>query len=545
MKRSVYRALGVVSLGALMAAASLANAQPGGPGPLTSGNPAWFSQVLPPPVSDLRKLPSDDVSTELPALPAKFGPGPTSPILAGPKIKGDLATLIDFSLKSKASGEYLWGRMSGSPFYHEAIVWGVGRMKASGLKDARVEDFTTVLTTPLSGELRLIGDPAFGEGSRDIVLQSAMVGGRGPVNGTVTAPMIYVGHATAADLVGRDIQGKIAVMVTTPAPGVNGPDESARIAPMIRSGAAGVIEIMAQPGNMQTYDADRHGCGTSLCFTLGGADGAFLESVLSKAALAGKTVNAKLSAKSSERTGLKSANGVATIPGKTDRTIIINAHADSFFQGADDNGGGTAVLLALAEYFAKRPQLNHTLVFVLSAGHHSQGNGIAAFRKVEFNEKNYVAKADLIVNIEHVGASALVPDVSRRSEGFLRFGRPQVTATTDVLKHVGVTNRAPFLIDVWKKGVDCFGLALQRDVSTSVPGELGMYRDLTNTPMTQMISSAILNHTSGESLATVPPETLERAARFHAYLIETADAAAPALLKGAAYTPTAGCPRTP
>jgi hypothetical protein len=39
-----------------------------------------------------------------------------------------------------------------------------------------------------------------------------MVGGRGPVNGAITVPMIYVGHATAADLAGRGVSGKIAVM---------------------------------------------------------------------------------------------------------------------------------------------------------------------------------------------------------------------------------------------------------------------------------------------------------------------------------------------
>jgi Zn-dependent M28 family amino/carboxypeptidase len=79
-------------------------------------------------------------------------------------------------------------------------------------------------------------------------------------------------------------------------------------------------------------------------------------------------------------TKLKSANGVATLRGKTDRTIIVNAHADAFFVGGDDNArGGLATEIALARYFAKQPTLEHTLVFVVSAGHHSAGMGCRNF----------------------------------------------------------------------------------------------------------------------------------------------------------------------
>lgn len=52
-------------------------------------------------------------------------------------------------------------------------------------------------------------------------------------------------------------------------------------------------------------------------------------------------------------------------------------------------------------------------------------------------------------------------------------------------------------------------------------------------------------HTSGEVPDLVPNAGLERAARFHAYMIAAADAADPALLKGAPWTPKAGCPAIP
>jgi hypothetical protein len=337
------------------------------------------------------------------------------------------------------------------------------------------------------------------------------------------------------------VKGKIAVLHTTPNPGMYSADEIGRPAELIKAGAAGVIEILDQVGNMQSYDADRHGCGTGLCLTVGGADGYFLENMLGKAGLAGKTVSAKLSSTATTQTGLKTANGVATIPGKSKRTIIINAHADAWFVGADDNAGGPATAIALARYFAKQPKPEHTLVFVISAGHHTPGRGGPAFRGN--HDGDYVANVDLILNLEHVANQGLVREMAA-SQGD-NFGRPMVSTTTEFPKAVAVSNRAPFLIDVWRQGVVCFGLATQRVVDSQPNGEPGAYRDLSGVPITQMISGGPLYHTSGETADTVPAAGLERAARFHAYLIQAADHAAPLLLKGALYSPSRTCPATP
>jgi hypothetical protein len=70
-----------------------------------------------------------------------------------------------------------------------------------------------------------------------------------------------------------------------------------------------------------------------------------------------------------------------------------------------------------------------------------------------------------------------------------------------------------------------------------VSGDLGGYRSL-NVPMTQMIQSGTFYHSSGDVYEQVPPEGLERAARFHAYFIEKADHADEALIaagKGSPY----------
>jgi hypothetical protein len=520
--------------------ASSAGAQAPAVAPPSPVSQAWFGQLLPGPASDGIAPPYDTTHTDIGAYPAVFGPGPKNPVMAGRRVKEDLRTIVGFSLKSRANGEFLWGRISGMPAYYDTAKWAVEQLKAAGLKDAHLEDFTTTLTVPIAGEVRVLGNSDFGVGTEDVTLKSVMVGGRNAVNGTVTAPLLYVGRATDADLLGRDVKGKIAVLHSTPNPGMYSTNEVGRLAALAKMGAAAVIEILEQPGNMQSFDADRHGCSPNLCFTIGGEDGFFLEGVLGKAAVAGQTITARVSATSKEMTGLQSANGVATIPGKTDRTVLINAHADAYFTGADDNGGGVATLLALARYFAKMPQPERTLVFIVSAGHHSPGNGLAQFRRV--HDADLVAKADLVLNLEHVGAAGMVKSIVDRQPN--NFGFKPLATTAEWPKAVGVSNRAPFLIDLWRQGAMCFGLNLQRVVDAGNPGELGAFRNATF-PATQMISVGPVYHTSGETVDAIPDETLERAARFHAFFIQEVDRAPAALLQGGAWTPRAGCPATP
>jgi hypothetical protein len=64
--------------------------------------------------------------------------------------------------------------------------------------------------------------------------------------------------------------------------------------------------------------------------------------------------------------------------------------------------------------------------------------------------------------------------------------------------------------------------------------------------MTQMIQSGTFYHSSGDVYEAVPAEGIERAARFHAFLVEKADQAPEHLMtsgKGTAYTPAhSACP---
>jgi hypothetical protein len=124
------------------------------------------------------------------------------------------------------------------------------------------------------------------------------------------------------------------------------------------------------------------------------------------------------------------------------------------------------------------------------------------------------------------------------------FGLKPLATTADWPKQVGVSNRAPFLIDLWRQGSMCFGLNLQRVVDRGNPGELGAFANVTF-PATQMISAGPMYHTSGETVDAIPDEALERASRFFAFFIHEVDTASGALLQGGAWTPRDSCPPTP
>jgi hypothetical protein len=86
---------------------------------------AWFGQMLPGPASDGIVPALDTVHTDIAAHPAAFGPGPKDPGMAGRRMKEDLRTIVGFSLKSRANGDFLWGRISGMPAYYDTAKWAV------------------------------------------------------------------------------------------------------------------------------------------------------------------------------------------------------------------------------------------------------------------------------------------------------------------------------------------------------------------------------------------------------------------------------------
>ena len=149
---------------------------------------------------------------------------------------------------------------------------------------------------PQSWQLQVVGDPAFGAGTQTVTLQSAFPqpGGATIPGGSLTAAVVFVGHGTDADLAGRDVKGKIAVVRVRPEPSLFGSAEQGVAARLVEKGAVGVINAVEGPGNALYIDT-RFACGKAPCFMVGGQDGWFLEQVIGKAANAGVLDKLKVS----------------------------------------------------------------------------------------------------------------------------------------------------------------------------------------------------------------------------------------------------------
>jgi Zn-dependent M28 family amino/carboxypeptidase len=188
----------------------------------------------------------------------------------------------------------------------------------------------------------------------------------------------------------------------------------------------------------------------------------------------------------------------------SDENIIVNAHADGWYDGAGDNADGLAVLLAVARHFAapaNRPQ--RTLVFVASGGHHSTGlNGPANF--VAMNPE-LTGKTVMVLNLEHV--AQLKIDSSSWQVG-----------PAEQQLNFGVDNSSPALFAAAKVAMDRYGFNLNPSFTTRVSGDLGGYAPL-HVARAQAIFSGPMYHTSGDVLETISVPGLERAARFYAHFI--------------------------
>jgi hypothetical protein len=488
---------------------------------------AWFGVPTPGPVS-----PPDKPTFH--AGPAAYGPAPAHVrpkddprgSLSGEKMMADVRRIVDFSLESKAAGDKLYGRISGLPAEKAAVDWAVAKLKAAGLKDARAEAYPSEapLWLPVSFEARMTS-----EGAPDVVLQSAMpIRNRSVKPATAEGPLVFVGRGSSAELANLDVRGKVAVINVVPDDSLFAAREKGVARELEKRGAVGVINAVESPGNLLFYD-NRYGCDAIPCFLVGGDDGAFLESVIGRAGQVGRAVRMKLTFKAEERANLTAWNGVATIPGKSPEVVIVNAHADAWFDGADDNADGLAVMLGLADYFAHRKEKPaRTLVFMVSGGHHT-AVGAAAFIKAH---PDLIKNTVLVMNLEHLAQIAVTQAARLDPAGPGGYGTGVWTAnTTETTKQAGAVNAAPYVWALMGKASKRYGVVTSYEPTPSAPGDLGAYIRA-GLPSAQLISSEVYYHSSGDTPSTISVPGLERAAAFYAGFIDDVAKAPRKQLKG-------------
>lgn len=485
----------------------------------------WFGVAMPPPfLSEPAVIVGDRTPRAMNLLGSKTAQSMDTEF-QGATIRKDLEAIVGFSKASRNSKEIgtgqLWGRISGFPSSAQTIDWAAAQLRNAGIADVKLQSIqqepSASFWMPQSWEMRLLGDPAFGVGTVDVVLESAIPLPPSQIaNGKLIAPLVFVSTANPSILEHIDVKGKIAVQLTIPQGHMvfERSVVTSRAQDLMKRGALAVINLVRLPGNERSRDFSN--CGGP-CFNLGGRDGLFLENVLDRAMQAGMRdkVRAQLTLQAESHTGLAAQNAVAVIPGSNnDEAIVIDAHADAWFDGAGDNADGLAVMLALARHFAKaenRPK--RTLVFVVSAGHHSPGiNGPRNFVKAN---PDLAKKAILVLNIEHVAQRNFSAARTVNSDGYR-----QATADSGEAPIVfGVTNAAPFLNELAEQGVARFGVNLVSDRSTMQSGETGGFDEIKNAKITVM-QAPPLYHTTGEGLNVISTPGLERMARFLAFFIQ-------------------------
>jgi hypothetical protein len=228
-----------------------------------------------------------------------------------------------------------------------------------------------------------------------------IMGSAPTVESGVDMETAWVGLGMASDFIGKDVRGKAVFIYSVPTPGSF--NHSAEyMGSVVRAkvqGAAAVVVVLALPGNMSYAAVLGAMPGPSIpMFIVGLNDGLAVESLA--AAASGRLPTTHLRLTVDTVSGQKAANVVGVLPGVTDENIVLMAHTDGYFEGANDNASGVATFIGLAEYYAKLPkqQRRRTIQFVASPSHHGGGQGAKWMRD---NMKAIFARTAVIVNPEH------------------------------------------------------------------------------------------------------------------------------------------------
>jgi hypothetical protein len=520
-------AMSIMRVAAVVAVLLIISSSPAArEGQASHGKP-WFGLPLPPRAG---QAPAVRVGARAPRPVVVPAGEPSASELSGAHIKADVATIVGFALdardREEQGSKQMWGRVAGFQSGDRTVEWAAEQFRRAGIGDVRLQpieqDARASFWMPLNWEVRLLADPAFGPGSADVVLESALPLAPSRVaGGSLTAPLVYVGSVSARSDERIDVRGRIAVQLVVPQGHMlfeRGAVDR-RAEDLVTRGAAAVLNLVRLPGNERSRDFSD--CGNP-CFNVGGRDGHFLEQVLDRAAAAALTdrVRARLTLETGTRTGLRAENAVAVIPGRrAGEAVVLNAHADGWFDGAGDNADGLAVLIALGRHFAQPPhRLERTLVLVASAGHHTPGiNGPRSF--VAANP-DLASSTVMLVNIEHVAQRNFSLSRTTAEDGY----RETVADSGEAPIAVGVTNDSPLLQSLIDEGPSRYGVNFISARSTFQSGETGGWAAL-KVAKVSVMQAPPLYHTTGEVLDVISEPGLERVARFLAHFVSQVDRA--------------------
>jgi hypothetical protein len=487
---------------------------------------AWFGLKMP--SERERRSLADRAAYESPAiaplslrLPVSDDPYTE---IDGAEVYRYLEDIVRITEEQRPSGEKYWGRIAGSAAEHATADYMVRRFREFGLPDAHTEPVRgNAQWWPIAWQVTLIGDASYGNGTADHAFASAFPAaqlGTGAMKiAGLEAELVYVGLGHPVDLMGRDLDGKIAVVRAELQPDPFFQTARGYIEDLVSAGAVGVITIMDAPGNHQ-YVLELMGSPHVPCFILGGDDGRFLAEAL---AAAGPTrpLRVRLDIDAEVRDAWQGKNVLGLIPGATDEYVLVTAHLDGFFAAANDNAGGLAAVLALARYFAARADaqpLRRNLLFIGTSAHHEFSDGAKAFIAAH---PEILERTVLVINIEHPSS------IKSYYRGPLRLERVTVpgqliVTTSQGKRSLTVSNGNPSLISFYKEAIDRYGLVIDASVSRRPTGDAFDFF-LARKTVVQILDANLWFHSSGDRADTIHPNGLERATRLYAFVLDHID----------------------
>lgn len=417
----------------------------------------------------------------------------------GLRTKEVVKEIVGISHRSRDAGDVMWGRIPGTRSEAWTNDWVEARFRKLGLQDLRRQPFDIPPQwTPISWDFSVV---AGGVARKFESVRPAMGSGATPAAG-LELDAIWVGLGSAADFIGRDVRGKAVFILNEIGESAmaQSADWTGATKRAQAAGAAAVILIYGTTGNMSAWGPLNAGVDTLPGFTIGYEDGAAVRELIGS----GQPVRVRARSQVKWVSDLKSTSVWGTLPGATDENVIVMAHQDAYFDGALDNASGMAVMLALAEHFAKVPQAQRrrTLLFVATAGHHvGSPNG----KWLHEHRDTALAKTALMINCEHISIT----------ESYVFKDQKQRANTPSPLRYY--LNGSNRLSDIVFGAFRTFGVATFPDAGE---GQGEMYAARNDAPSLQILRSPDDKHSDQDTIDWVPAAGLEAVTRAYAKIIE-------------------------
>jgi hypothetical protein len=423
----------------------------------------------------------------------------------GVHLKEYVTELTAISRRYRDSGHpQYWGRIIGTEADTENAQWLLDKFKQIGLTDVHEQAFDLPPQwMPRSWSVMLTA----GGKTLSIATAQPTYQAVGTGAGGVDLEAVYVGMASDAELkLAPDVRGKAVFFYSTDTGSRHAPIADNAIRRLGERGAAAIFVIQGIPGNERTqfYPVNSQ----VPTFSTGLKDGLAARDFIADATAGAAKAHAKVTLPIDRVPDLKTGTVWGTLAGMTDEQVVIAAHRDGWFEGANDNASGVATLVGLAEYFAKLPKSarHRTIVFLGTTGHHDStaesGTYFAA-------HPEFFAKTALLINCEHTAPV-------ESGVGSIRLSNAPAAMTWFV--------SAGPLAPIAMRAMDAFGIATFQDSAASPAGEIGRYYRYA--PALQLLSDGYVWHSDQETAETISASGLGAVTRTYAKVITDTDTVA-------------------